>query len=294
MTRDFQEPTARVAGRSCRQPDAGHRRGSVGDPEPFDLQVAPTARPDSARTSGVEVDEGGAVSRPAGADGPRVTLAIAAYLKAVYVLQEEGGSVATQRIARELGVSGPSVSNMAKRLHALGLLRHARYQGVALTEAGERVALRATRHHRLLELYLVEALGYRWDEVHAEAERLAHNLSEELAARIEAALGHPTLDPHGNPMPSREGTVVPVARRRLLDVEPGAAATVWRVSDRDAAQLRYLGELGFSPGDTVAVLELLPFDGPVRVRVGSTERMLSRRLAAAVSIEGRGADGAAG
>ncbi|MBA2278385.1 MAG: metal-dependent transcriptional regulator [Chloroflexia bacterium] len=236
----------------------------------------------------------GAVSRSVGADGPRVTPAITAYLRAVYVLREEGSPVATQRIARELGVSGPSVTNMVKRLHALGLLRHARYHGVALTEAGERVALLATRRHRLLELYLVEALGYRWDEVHAEAERLAHDASEELAARIEAALGHPTFDPHGDPIPSREGIVAPVADRRLLDLEPGATATVCRVSDRNPAQLRYLGKLGFAPGVTVAVLDLLPFDGPVHVRVGSTQRVISRFLAAAVSVEGRGADRAAG
>ncbi len=216
------------------------------------------------------------------------------YLRAVYLLQEAGAPVATQQIARELGVSSPSVTNMIKRLHELGLLRHTRYHGVVLTEAGERVALRATRCHRLLELYLVEALGYRWDEVHIEAERLAHDVSEELAARLEAALGHPTLDPHGHPIPSREGAVAPVTDRRLLDLEPGTAAAVCRVSDRSPSQLRYLAELGLSPGVTVAVVELLPFDGPVRVRVGAAECVISRHLAAAVSVDGRGADGAAG
>jgi DtxR family Mn-dependent transcriptional regulator len=224
---------------------------------------------------------------------PRITPAISAYLRAVYLLGEEGGAVTTQRVAAELGVAGPSVTNMAKRLNGLGLLRHTPYQGVELTEAGERVAVQVTRRHRLLELYLVEALGYRWDEVHAEADRLAHDVSDELAARIEAALGHPTRDPHGDPIPSRNGTIAAVPGLRLLDLEPGTAADVRRVSDRDPERLRYLGEIGLSPGTAVEVLEVLPFDGPMRIRVEGNERIVSRRLAAIVSVSPRTDLGAA-
>ncbi len=109
----------------------------------------------------------------------------------------------TQRLAEALGVSGPSVTNMVKRLHALELVRHERYQGVELTDAGEQIALSVVRHHRLLELYLVEALGYAWDKAHTE--RLEHHVSEELEARMEAALGHPTRDPHGDRSPAGTG-----------------------------------------------------------------------------------------
>lgn len=277
----------RVGG-SYRQADAGDRRGSAAGSEAFGRKSARVANPESIRPSGDQAGGRGAVRGFAGGDGTRVTPAIAAYLRTVYLLQDEGRPVATQRIARALGVSSPSVTNMVKRLHELGLLHHVRYQGVALTVSGERIALRATRCHRLLELYLVEALGYRWDEVDVEAERLSYDLSEELVARLDAALGYPTLDPHGHPIPSREGALVPVAGRRLLDLEPGAVAVICRVSDRNRAQLRYLAELGLSPGVTVAVVELLPFDGPVRIRVGVAERVISRRLAVSVSVSVKG------
>ncbi|MBA3416835.1 MAG: metal-dependent transcriptional regulator [Chloroflexia bacterium] len=213
---------------------------------------------------------------------------MAAYLRAVFLLRQGNDAVPTQRIAHELGVSGPSVTNMVKRLHALGLLRHERYHGVELTEAGERVALRATRLHRLLELYLVEALGFRWDEVHDEADRLMPHVSEKLETRLEAVLGHPGRDPHGDPIPTRDGVVAPVSHRRLLDLGPGAAATVARVAGQDPERLRYLAGLGIRPGVTVAVLEVLPFDGPLRVGVGvgGDECMVGRPLAAAVYVAG--------
>jgi DtxR family transcriptional regulator, Mn-dependent transcriptional regulator len=220
---------------------------------------------------------------PAAPDAASVTPAMQDYLKAVYRLGELG-PVTTQRLAAELGVSGPSVTNMVKRLHELGLLRHARYHGVELTAAGERVALAVVRHHRLLERYLVETLGFGWDEVHEEAERLEHHLSEALAARLDAALGHPTVDPHGDPIPSREGAVAAVAGRRLLDLNPGERAVVARVSDRGPEQLRYLDALGLRPGSPVIVLEALPFEGPIRIGVGDAEHVIGRPLAAAVRV----------
>ncbi len=214
----------------------------------------------------------------------RVTPAMEDYLKAAYRLRDEAGLVTTQALAAELGVSGPSVTNMIKRLHQQGFLRHAPYRGVALTETGQRIALEVIRHHRLLERYLVEALGYPWDEVHAEAERLEHCVSEALEARLDAALGHPTRDPHGDPIPSREGTVSEAAGVPLLDLALGARAVIVRVSDRDPELLRYLGSLGLYPGVAVAVLEKLPFEGPIRLGVGGAEHLIGRPLAAAVSV----------
>lgn len=212
------------------------------------------------------------------------------YLKAVYHLRERDPNVTTQRLADELGVTGPSVTNMVKRLHDLRLLRHSKYRGVELTDAGERVALEVLRHHRLLELYLAETLGVPWDAVHAEAERLEHHLSDDLEARMDSALGFPTRDPHGDPIPSREGTIDRVSGVRLLDMEPGQSATVARVSDRDPEQLRYLGGLGLFPGATVAVRERLPFDGPIRIVVDGTEHVIGRPLAGAVYMTERPAE----
>ena len=221
------------------------------------------------------------------ADVLRITHAMEDYLKAVYRLQGSDGAVTTQQLAEELGISGPSVTNMVKRLHELRLVAHAPYHGVRLTPAGEKVALEVLRHHRLLELYLAETLGYRWDEVHEEAERLEHHLSEELEARMDSALGHPTRDPHGDPIPGVDGTIAEVSATRLLDLEPGERAMVARVSDRDPDQLRFLGELGLRPGALVAVLERLPFEGPIRVRVEECVHVIGRPLAAAVHVADR-------
>jgi DtxR family Mn-dependent transcriptional regulator len=215
---------------------------------------------------------------------PQVSRAMEDYLKAVYRLREVDKQVTTQRLADELGVTGPSVTNMVKRLAEMHLLSHTRYHGVDLTPAGEKIALEIIRHHRLLELYLAETLGYPWDEVHAEAERLEHHVSDELEARMDSALGYPTTDPHGDPIPSAEGVIPEVAVTRLLDASPGEEATVVRVSDRDPEQLRYLGGLGLYPGVCVTVVEVLPFDGPLRLLIAGKEHIIGRPLAAAVFV----------
>lgn len=215
-----------------------------------------------------------------------VTPAMQDYLKAIYRLRD-GGPVGTQRLAEELGVAGPSVTSMVKRLDELGLLRHTPYHGAELTADGERIALEVTRHHRLLELFLAETLGYGWDEVHAEAERLEHHISEEMEARIDAALGHPTEDPHGDPIPTREGAVAGPPEARLVDLAPGEEAIVRRVSDRDPDRLRYLARLNLRPGATVRLLEALPFEGPIRLRIDDAEQVVGRPLAAAVRVERR-------
>ena len=204
---------------------------------------------------------------PASAAPPRVTHAMEDYLKAVYRLADSGAAVTTQRLADELGVTPASVTNMVKRLDDLTLLTHTPYKDVVLTEAGRKIALEVIRHHRLLELYLAETLGMPWDEVHAEAERLEHHLSEELEARMDSALGFPTRDPHGDPIPSRELTLDASTTVRLSEVEAGQRAVVVRVSDRDPAQLRYLGTLGLYPGAAVGVLERQAADSVIRIAV---------------------------
>lgn len=227
---------------------------------------------------------------PRTGEQPQVTHAMEDYLKAVYRLREGGAQVTTQRLAEELGVTGPSVTNMVKRLHDLRLLRHSRYRGVELTDAGARIALEVLRHHRLLELYLAETLGMPWDQVHDEAERLEHHLSDQLEARMDSALGFPTHDPHGDPIPSLEGTIDRVSGVLLIDLDAGEAGTVSRVSDRDPEQLRYLGGLGLFPGAEVSVLERLPFEGPIRIVVNGVEHVIGRPLAAAVHVESLSSD----
>jgi len=214
-----------------------------------------------------------------------VTHAMEDYLKAVYRIRDAAPEVTMQSLSEELGVTGPSVTNMIKRLHELRLVRHSPYRGVELTEAGEKIALEVLRHHRLLELYLAESLGFPWDEVHAEAERLEHHVSEKFEELMDSFLGFPTTDPHGDPIPSRDGAIARVSETRLLDVEPGMSATVTRVSDRVPEQLRYLGSLGLFPGVNVRVNEKLPFDGPIRIQIGDVEHIIGRPLAASVHVD---------
>lgn len=204
------------------------------------------------------------------------------YLKAIYNLAHLGGPVTTSAVAQELGVSSPSVSAMLKRLEDGALLARPDQRTVALTDSGERAALRVVRRHRLLETFLARVLDVPWDEVHAEAELLEHALSERLEERIDAALGHPTHDPHGDPIPPRDGPHVEVRGTPLEAVAAGARFRVERVSDRDSAALRYLGELGVVPGAELAVEEQEPFGGPRWVRVGDTRHALGAALTALV------------
>lgn len=216
-----------------------------------------------------------------------VTPAMEDYLKAVYRLGRHG-SVATQQLADALGVAASSATNMAKRLHELGLVNHAPYHGVTLTPEGERVAVDVVRRHRLLETYLAEAVGLGWDEIHDEAERLEHHLSDRLEARLDSLLGFPETDPHGDPIPRDGAEVAPDPT--LLQTPAGAEGRISRVSDHDPEQLRYLGSLGIVPGARIAVLEHLPFEGPVRIRVldekgdAGSEHVLGRPLAESVRL----------
>lgn len=189
------------------------------------------------------------------------------YLKVIYKLQEDSGKVSTSALADRMGVAPPSATSMITRLADLGLLRHDRYRGVELTDAGARAALEVIRHHRLWELFLSEALKVPLERVHAEAERLEHTLSEELEEHLDRALGHPTVDPHGDPIPTKDGIVGPSSRQTLANLAIGIPARIARVPDSDPALLHYLSELGLLPGAHLTTTRKDPFGGPHYVEV---------------------------
>lgn len=209
--------------------------------------------------------------------------AVEDYLKAIWKLQRPSEPVATTALAEELGRSAASVTNMVKGLAERGLLEHVPYHGVRLTAAGELSALRIVRRHRVVELYLLERLGYTWDNVHEEAERLEHAASEELIDRMARALGEPSFDPHGAPIPTREGDIEEHELLRLSDLPPGAAAVVREVSDESSEGLRRLAELGLFPGTRVRLREAE--EDAVRVEIEGRARRIERALARTVSVE---------
>src|SRR3990170_5639653 len=208
-----------------------------------------------------------------------LTVAVQDYLKAIYALESAGERVPTSALAARMAVSAPSATAMTKRLPEPGLVERAPYRGVVLTQEGRSGALEVIRHHRLLERYLVDRLGLSLDQVHVEADRLEHALSEELEAKIDAELGFPTLDPHGDPIPDRDLRVAEGRDRTLCDFEVGDRATVSRVPDADPELLRYLSELGLVPGSEVELVSLAPFGGPVTVRTATGEHAIARELA---------------
>jgi DtxR family Mn-dependent transcriptional regulator len=207
------------------------------------------------------------------------------YAKAVYALEaHEGASVSTNDLADRLGVTPGSVSAMVRKLSEVGLVEHEPYHGVRLTAQGRRVALEVLRHHRLIELFLSEELGMSWDRVHAEAEVLEHVLSEDLEQLIAARLGDPTVDPHGDPIPTVEFGIYEPAGRSLDELPLGASGRLVRVSD-DPEMLRYLAGLGIALGDRLEVVDRQPFGGPVFVRFGAREHPIGGALARAMRIE---------
>lgn len=211
------------------------------------------------------------------------------YVKAIYTLQRESptGEATVVRLAATLGVTKGTVTAMVHTLRRAKLAVAPRYAGIRLTARGTRLALDVIRRHRLIEVFLVDVLKYDWSEVHDEAERLEHHLSDRLEARLDSMLGFPDTDPHGDPIPRDGASLDPDPT--LLQLPVGAAGTVSRVSDRDPEHLRYLGALGIVPGVRVEVLEHLPFEGPVRIRVtgsdqDSAEHVLGRPLADVIRL----------
>lgn len=208
------------------------------------------------------------------------------YLRAMYALakRSEGGKVGTVALAERLGVSAASVTSMVKKLTERGFVAHSPYHGTTLTPVGEKVALEVTRHHRLLETYLRERLDVPWEQVHAEADRLEHALSEDLEARLDSELGHPTTDPHGAPIPTKDGEIIMALTARLTTAMPGTTVIVAEVEDENRELLCYLADLGLVPGTRVVVLAKGPFGGPLHVRVGDKEYALGEAVTEAVAV----------
>jgi DtxR family transcriptional regulator, Mn-dependent transcriptional regulator len=210
------------------------------------------------------------------------------YLKALYLLRGDERPVPTRELAQRLGISSPSVSEMVTRLTAQGLVEHERYRGQQLTREGRKVALELVRHHRLLEMFLVQVLGYSWDEVHDEAERLEHVISERMERRIFELLGRPELDPHGHVIPTLAGRVRAVSRRSLDETRPGEKLVVEGVSDEDARKLRELDRRGLTPGTRVDVVAASEYEGPIEVRVKGRRSSIPLGLARAIFVAGAG------
>ncbi len=206
------------------------------------------------------------------------------YLKALYLLGGADRPVPTRELAQRLGISSPSVSEMVTRLTAQGLVEHDRYRGQQLTREGRKVALELVRHHRLLEVFLVQVLGYSWDEVHDEAERLEHVISERMEQRIFELLGRPELDPHGHVIPTLGGKVRAVSHRSLSESKAGERLVVQGVSDDDPVKLRELQRRGLMPGTRIAVVGASEFEGPVEVRLKGRHESVPLGLARAVFV----------
>ncbi|MDH3215132.1 MAG: metal-dependent transcriptional regulator [Candidatus Krumholzibacteria bacterium] len=216
-----------------------------------------------------------------------VGVAIQDYVKAIYKLSQKKQKVTPSGLAETLGVSAAAVTKMVRRLQDLKLVRYAKTQGLRLSPTGEKIALEMIRHHRLLELYLTEALGYGWDEVHDEAEKLEHVISEQFEEKIERLLGYPTHDPHGAPIPTREGHIERAELTVLSQLETGAHGCVERVSDSDAQMLTYLGELGLYPGTPVEMIAREPYGGSLHVRISGQDHAIGLALADNVFVSVR-------
>lgn len=209
------------------------------------------------------------------------------YLKAVFALTEQGEAASTSALARSLDVQPASVSGMVKRLAEAGLVEHVPYRGVRLTEQGRGEALGVVRRHRILETYLVERLGYAWEDVHDEAERLEHAASDQLIDRMAVALENPSHDPHGAPIPTSTGEIESVDFATLAEIGTGHEVQIRAVADEDPERLRYLESQGLKPGVLVRVEGSEPFDGPVTVQVegaGGGRRVVGREMARRIFV----------
>lgn len=210
----------------------------------------------------------------------QLTRSVEDYLKSIFHLTSQGGFATTSDIAAMLEIAPPSVSGMIKRLSETGLIEHVPYRGVQLTPQGRRAALQMIRRHRILEVYLTQQLGYDWGDVHEEAERLEHAVSEKLIEKMAGALGDPRYDPHGAPIPTAAGEIEEAELFTLADAQIGLTILVRQVGDEDPARLRYLAELGLTPGTRLTVVERQPFNGPTTVRAGTETRVVGQELAA--------------
>lgn len=218
--------------------------------------------------------------------------AIEDYVKTIYTLALDESPVSTSRVAQARGVKPASATSMLQRLAKLNLVNYEKHYGATLTEAGEKLALEVIRHHRLLELYLMEALGFRWDEVHEQADILEHVISEKLEERIAAALNYPEFDPHGDPIPAKDGSMAAQTTRTLAETSAGQTVRVARIPDDSNSELlRYIAELGLVPGAIVSVADVAPFDGPLTIQVArlagepTSTRVIGKNMAQRILIE---------
>ena len=212
--------------------------------------------------------------------------AIEDYVKTISSLALEESPVSTSRIAVARSVKPASATSMIQRLARLHLVNYEKHYGVTLTESGEKLALEVIRHHRLLELYLMEALGFEWDEVHEQADILEHVISEKLEERIAAALNYPEFDPHGDPIPALDGTMAVIDTTALSDMIAGEQARVARSPDDSNSELlRYLAGLGLVPGAMVTIVEVAPFLGPLTIEVGDGQKVIGRNLAELILVQ---------
>jgi DtxR family transcriptional regulator, Mn-dependent transcriptional regulator len=221
-----------------------------------------------------------------------LTVSVENHLKAIYHLGNEYRGASTQNIAARLGISSPAVTKMLIHLAKHGLVEHIPYRPVCLTPAGEKIALELIRHHRLIELYLAEALGFGWEQVHDEAERLEHYISEEFESSIERLLGYPNYDPHGDPIPTRDGKMPETAKETMAAQKDGTRVIVRRVTDEDADLLRYLKERHLVPGTEALIVAREPFGGSLVLDVVGTEQRISCEAAKNIFVEPAVADGA--
>lgn len=215
---------------------------------------------------------------------PELTHSAEDYLKAIYAIGEGGSPATISRLAERLGITPASVSGMVRRLAEQGFLAHQPYGGVTLTEHGRNSALNMLRRHRVIETYLAAILGYSWDRVHGEAERLEHAASDELIERMAERLGQPATDPHGAPIPTRDGSVDETVYRSLDSLELGESGRVMRVINEDVAMLRYLDQLDLRPGVEVRVNARAPFGGPITLEIHGSKKSIGPLLAAQVLV----------
>lgn len=206
------------------------------------------------------------------------------YLKAIYKLETEEKGASTTRIAEALDVSSASATNMVKRLSEMGLVNYQSYKGASLSESGRKIALEIIRHHRLLELYLLEVMGYSWDEVHDEAEKLEHHISEQFEDKIAELLDNPTHDPHGDPIPTKEGIMPKMDTKSLVNAEEGVHYLVSRVKNQDPELLRYLEKIGLLPGAKLLIKDIGPFRGPITLTIENSEQVLGHEVAEHIYI----------
>lgn len=216
-----------------------------------------------------------------------LTISIQDYLKHIYELTENGESASTNALAKKLNISPPSVTGMVQKLASAkpALVEYHKHQGVTLTKEGRKAALEVIRHHRLLEAWLVQTLGYSWDEVHEEAERLEHVISEDFERRIAAAMGHPNRDPHGEPIPTADLKMPLDESRPLSSLRPNQTARIQRIKAPDRELLRYLEGLGLVPGAQIEVRDYSPFDHNLTINIGRKSFVLGLSITSKIFVE---------